>query len=178
MRPSSTSMVGDSERVIGVLLGLYRQKGFMQRETFNAVVTNRRIIFALTTQEMIKEEGKRRWEESKQEGGGGWASGLWSNMTVGNNFHKRYLGMPPDAALAENPGNFFIDRTQVKWIKAGLGAMHHQNHHSSGTFTFHNADREDGKVEIELQKGHFTFGLSAYFHDEARKTLQQAGIPS
>lgn len=149
----------------------------MQRETFNAVVTDRRIVFALATQEMIKEEGKRRWEESKKEGGSGWASGLWGNMTVGANYHKRYLAIAPDAVLAENPGNFFIDRAQVKWIKAGLGAQRQRDRRSSATFTFGHADREDGKLEIELQKGHFTFGLGAYYHDEARATLKQAGIP-
>jgi hypothetical protein len=165
------------ERVIGILPGLYRQKGFMQREIFNAVVTDRRIIFALATQEMIKDEGKKRWEDSKKEGGGGWAKGLWSNMTVGANYHKRYLSLAPDSILAETPDNFFIDRAQVKWIKAGLGALRHRDRHSSGTFTFGHADREDGKLEIELLKGHFTFGLTAYLHDEARATLQHAGIP-
>jgi hypothetical protein len=173
----SYSVAGGQEQVIGVLPGLYRQKGFMQRESFSAVVTDRRIIFALSTQEMIKEESRQRWEESKKKGGGGWASGLWDSMTIGANFHKRYLGISPDIALSENPGNFFIDRSQVKWIKAGLGALRHHDHHSGATFTFGHADREDGKVEIELQKGHFTFGLSASHYEEARTTLRQAGIP-
>ncbi len=44
--------------------------------------------------------------------------GQWgAQLDATSNYHEVYLHMPPDAALAESPGNFAIDRGTIKKVK-------------------------------------------------------------
>ena len=52
---ATTSPALFGENLIGVIPGISRKKGLFKFESFHAVVTDRRIIFALLTNEIMKE---------------------------------------------------------------------------------------------------------------------------
>jgi len=111
------------EALIGVIPSVSRKKGLMGVEGFNIIVTQRRMIFAVATNEMIKEEAKRVGKE------GGFFAGMLNAATVGYTFYKRYLDMVPDAALAENPQNFAVDLSRIRKVKIEAG-KEIKNYHS------------------------------------------------
>ncbi len=140
----------DGEAVIGVLPNLARKKGFLGfgRDTFNVVLTQNRIIFALLTSQMIKDEAQRAREEAKARGDNIFKK-MWNTATAGYNVHKRYPAMAPDAILAETAGNFVIDPNAVTRMKYKNGGIN-DNHSSSDIITF---EYSGAKLRLETQNG-------------------------
>jgi hypothetical protein len=149
------------EKLIGIIPAVSRKKGFISREAFNVVVTERRMIFAVMTQEMLKEEAKK-----VRKGGG--LLGIFSAATVGYSLYERYLDMPPEAALKENPQNFFVDLNRIKKVKVKEG-----RNLTRGTGM---SQYEESHLEIETAGEKYKFIVPHDFIDTAREVLRKAGL--
>jgi len=106
------------ERWMGILPNLSKRKGLFGMQAFNLLLTDRRIIAAEMTKEMLKEEARRAAAEAK---GAGAVNRMMATMTSGIHLYMRYETMDPAAALAENPGNFALERAQLQSIRVKGG---------------------------------------------------------
>ena len=88
------------EGLIGVIPNASRKKGLIAMEVFNIIVTKQRMVFALMTSQMIKDAAASH----RGEGVGGFFQAMGSGYTL----WERYLQMPSEQALHENPNNFAV----------------------------------------------------------------------
>lgn len=151
-----------AETLIGIIPAVSRKKGLLGAESFNIVVTEKRMIFAEMTGDMVKEEAKKYGQE-------GFLTGMLGAMTVGYTLHKRYLNMSPEDALHENPGNFFIDLNRIKKVRIEEGKR--QREKSRG-----NETHENSRIEIETIGEKYTFNLPFNFHSTAQEVVRKAGL--
>lgn len=111
-----------AERVLAVVGNLTRHSGFMgmKQTTYSLVITGHRLIFAELTREKITAMVNQARDSAKAEGKGFF--GQWgAQIGTSFNYHEVYWQMPPDAALAETPGNFAIARSEFQKAKFKLG---------------------------------------------------------
>jgi len=135
------SISGD-EKVLGVLL-LRRPKSLGRWDSFAAVLTNYRMIFAQITADMVKEAVEQAKKQAKAEGRG--FLGQWSaqlGATFG--YVNRYLSMEPSQILSETPGNFSVNNSAIREIKLKLPDQRNLN---------------ELDVEIHLQSGRMVFRM-------------------
>ena len=114
--PTPTPAPTAGERVICTVRNLMKPKSLGRWDTYNIVVTDRRMIFALMTGDMIKAAANEAQERGKSEEKGfmqRWAA----QMSAGMNYAERYMGMEPEGILRENPGNFAVDNLSVRSIR-------------------------------------------------------------
>ncbi|MDD5339415.1 MAG: hypothetical protein PHG35_08470 [Dehalococcoidales bacterium] len=101
-----------SERVLCVLHNIKSAKAFGTPDAYNMAVTNYRCIFAKFTADILKQASAEANAQGQAEGKGffeRWADQLTATLFFGN----RYLGWPGEAVLAECPGNFAIEFTNI-----------------------------------------------------------------
>jgi hypothetical protein len=104
-----------SERVLCVLHNIKTAKAFATPEAYNVAVTTYRCIFAKLTNELLKQAIAESAAQSQAEGKGFFAR--WGDQISATLFYgDRYLGWPGEAVLAECPGNFAIDFTNIRSI--------------------------------------------------------------
>jgi hypothetical protein len=101
--------------VCGVIPGAIQRKGMLglSQQAFTLVLTNYRVIFAMQTNQMMQEQVRYAREAAKQAGKGFF--GQWGAQLSASS--KYYLQKPPEAILAEQPGNFFIPHNQLRAVK-------------------------------------------------------------
>jgi len=158
---ASTSQGVSAEQLVGIIPAVSRKKGFISVEAFNVVVTERRMIFAIMTTEMIKEEAKKAGKK-------GGLAGIFNAVTAGYSLYKRYLDMAPEAALKENPQNFFVDLNRIKKVKVkegrnltrGIGVPRY----------------EDSHLEVETAGEKYKFTVPHNFIGTAREVVSKAGL--
>lgn len=85
-------------------------------------------------------------------------------------YTNRYLTMPPQAILAETPGNFALYNSMINEINVKVRGMHNENqvhelivdiHSSSGTYEYHideNSDFTDLLKRVYGDRVHMPFG--------------------
>ncbi len=151
----------NGEKLIGIIPCVSRRKGLLGTEGFNIVVTDKRMIFAIMTSGMVQ-------EEAKKEGKGGFLSGMVGAATAGYTLHKRYLTMPPEAALKENAQNFSVELGSVKKAKVEEGRA------KRGTGI---AAYEESHVEIATSSDKWKFTIPHQFVVAAQETVRKAGLP-
>ncbi|MCD6426605.1 MAG: hypothetical protein J7L03_00675, partial [Caldisericaceae bacterium] len=95
------------EKVIGVIPNTSLKTGFLRSKRYTLVITDKRLIGALITKELMKKEAQKRREQAKKEGRGRFKQFLAGAIT-GFVFANRYLEMDPDEIEKENPANFSI----------------------------------------------------------------------
>lgn len=106
---------GYSENVIGVML-LRNPKSMGRYDTYTGIVTAHRLIFAQMTSEMLNRAIQAARDQAKAEGKGFW--GQWEEqLKASYGYINRYLHMDPNVALAETPGNFFVNNTDITELK-------------------------------------------------------------
>lgn len=110
------------EQILAVIGNLGLVAGFMgiKQKTFSLIITDRRLVFAELTKEKITAMVNAARDGAKAEGKGffgQWGAQIGSSM----NYHDAYWQMSPDAALAETPGNFAIERSQFQGAKFRAG---------------------------------------------------------
>lgn len=110
----------EEEKVIGVIPKASLRRGLFKVENFNLVVTDKRIIAAKFTNEIYKEEARKRAKEAKEEGHGRFKQFL-SSAGTGFTFYKRYLDMSPEDILRETAGTFTIETSNVRDIRLREG---------------------------------------------------------
>jgi hypothetical protein len=160
--PPATPSPAAQERLTGIIPAVSRKKGLFSVEGFNVIVTEKRIIFAAMTNEMVKAEAAKQGQK-------GFFAGMLGAATVGYTFYKRYLDMAPEAALRENPQNFAIELGRIRKIKLEMGS--HIRDKSR------NIDRyEQSKLEIETTGDKYRFDVPHDFHGTAQDVIRKSGL--
>ncbi|MDO8848792.1 MAG: hypothetical protein Q7W51_10450 [Coriobacteriia bacterium] len=106
------------ERVIAVIGGLTLVEGFMglKQKAYTLIITERRLIFSEVNKERAKAIIDAARDGAKAEGKGFF--GQWgAQMKSSTSYNDVYWQMSPDAALAETPGNWAVERSQYQGAK-------------------------------------------------------------
>ncbi len=162
----------NNEELIGIIPAVSRKKNMMAMEGFNIIVTRRRMIFAVMTNEMLSQAAKQAGKE------GGFLGGMLNAATVGYTFYKRYLTMPPDAALAENPQNFAVELSQVRKIKIS-GEKEVDDYFTmkaNQNSILQQHQYREGTILIETAGGNYNFNLPASSMNMALETVKKTGL--
>jgi hypothetical protein len=134
------------ERVIGAIL-LKKPKSMGRWDTYAAVITTRRMIFAQITKDMAKRAIEEAKQKAKAEGKG--FLGQWSaQLGASFNYAQRYLNMEPSDILSETPGNFYIENGAIGEIKI----KHERSMHGGP---------DELKMEISASSGRYDFELNS-----------------
>jgi len=116
-------------------------------DTYNLVVTERRMIMAQLTQPMMNAAIAEAQAKAKAEGKGFF--GVWADqMAAMFRYAIRYETMPPDAALAETPGNFALENSQISVVDLSL-----KDHEDSSQYN-------EFKMVIKSAGGKFEFRIA------------------
>jgi hypothetical protein len=108
------------EEVIGVIANARKTKLFgASWDTWNIVVTDRRMILVQMTSAMLTEAVRQAQEKAKAEGKGFFGI-VKDQLAAQFGYAMRYETMNPDTALAETPGNIAIDNSQIRAIRLKL----------------------------------------------------------
>jgi hypothetical protein len=103
------------ERVIGVIPTARIKTGMFSSKAYTLVFTNRRLILAEMTKQLLAAEIERSRAAAKAQGGGffsQWGAQLKTSFTFG----AQYLTANPDAILAETPGNGALTPADVRML--------------------------------------------------------------
>ena len=160
-----------TEALIGIIPAVSRRKG-IGTEGFNVIVTQRRMIFAVMTGDMINQAAKQAAKE------GGFFGGMLNAATVGYDFYKRYLTMPPDTALAENPQNFAVELSRIRKVQitGGKEVDDYFTMKANQNSILQQHQYQEGTISIETVGGNFIFNLPASSMGMALETLRKAGL--
>ena len=135
--------------------------GLLGQKAFNLILTDRRLIVATLTSEMIKQAAKQKAEESKQQG-----EGILKRMAktafAGVDLYKKYYGMPIENILSENPGNYYLEPSMVHKISVKQGRYDD----SSGRST-------PNEIKIKSTQGKHVFTFPNPSAKEAKALLTQ-----
>jgi hypothetical protein len=145
------------ERVIGAIL-LRKPKSLGRWDSYAAVITTQRMIFAQITSDMVKEAIEKAKQQAKAEGKG--FLGQWSaQLGATFNYIQKYLSMEPSAIISETPGNFYIENGAIRDIKikdkrvrdkGGYDELEAEISSSSGKFVF-TLDRNMDNIKMLKQ---------------------------
>ena len=161
------------EAFIGVIPNAQRKKNMFSTETFNIVVTNQRMVFALVTSEMIKAAA------SSHKGEG--IKGAFKAMAAGYTLWQRYPGMSPDQVMAETPGNFSVYVNQIRKVKYnGAKTVFTKGALSVGmnlNVGLGGGDDDDNaKLEIDTIGGKYQFEIISSAQQQTHQVLSAAGL--
>jgi hypothetical protein len=118
-RPGAPVIPG-GEEVIGVIANTRKVKFLgASWDTWNIVVTSRRMIMVQMTSAMIMQAVADAQAKAKAEGKGFFGI-MKDQMAAQFGYAIRYETMPPDMALAETPGNFAIENSRITAINLKL----------------------------------------------------------
>lgn len=109
-----------TEKILGVIANAKKPKMLgASWDTYNLVVTERRMIMAQLTQKMMNAAIAEAQAKAKAEGKGFF--GVWADqMSAMFRYAIRYETMAPDAVLAETPGNFALENSQIAVVDLSL----------------------------------------------------------
>jgi hypothetical protein len=117
-------------------------------DSWNAVLTNCRVILAQMTSQMITEAAMQARNQAKSEGRGFF--GQWEEQLIATfNYTQRYLTMDPNSVLAETAGNVAIDNNSIIEIKL------HRKDINKG----HQTHQHEFGVEIVASQGNYEFRM-------------------
>jgi len=146
IQPAPVMPLAGSEVTVGVIL-FRKPKSLGRWDTYTGVVTSQRLIFAQMTSEMLKVAVQQSRDQAKAEGKGFF--GQWSDQLKATfGYSKKYLTMPPQAILAETPGNFELYNNAINEIKVKV-----------------KRDQEDQVHDLEVEI-HSTQGKLEFHMDE------------
>jgi hypothetical protein len=120
---AAAAPVTSDEPVVSVIPNARLKAGFMGVKTkpYILMLTQRRVIFVQVTSQMMKQLVADARDGAKAEGKG--FMGQWgAQLTAFSAFAEGYLQMPPDAALAQTPGNFAVERSTI--VKTKIKTSH------------------------------------------------------
>ena len=152
----------NAEKIIGIVPNLNKKKGWFSWQTFNLVLTDRRVIAAELTSDMIKAEAAKKSREAKEQG---FLKQMISTAFSGYGIYQRYYTMQPDAILSENAGNYALDIARIKSLEVKHKHYERDNKHYDETELLIKAD--SGKYSFKAVAG----GMSAA---DMKSLLRQA----
>jgi hypothetical protein len=109
---------GGGEDFLGMIPALRKKVSFFSSRMYTLIVTNRRLIFAELTNNMLQAAAAEANAESK---GKGFFTRMKEAATSHQRVFSRYQNMRPDEILGENPGNFVINNNEVQSVKMRQG---------------------------------------------------------
>ena len=114
---SGTVPPASGEQVIGVI-GYARISKMLGLggDTYTLVITDRRMIHAKLTQQMINTATLEAQQAAKAAGKGFFGQ-MGNQMAAMETFARRYLTMSPESTLSEVPGNRAIDNQRITAVK-------------------------------------------------------------
>lgn len=154
----------EGERTLAVVGNLTQVGGFMgmKQKTFSLMITDRRLVFAELTKEKITAMVNEARDAAKADGKGFF--GQWgAQIGTSFNYHQVYWQMAPEAALAETPGNFAIERSAFKGAKFKVGA------------TYDDGRNEPDELVIKHDGGKLTFRVNGSLGG-LKDTFREAGL--
>lgn len=110
------------EQILSVVGGLTLVGGFMglKQKPYTLIITDRRLIFAELTKDKVTATVNAARDSAKAEGKGFF--GQWgAQLKSSGSYSEAYRQMSPDAALAETPGNWAVERSQYQGAKFRMG---------------------------------------------------------
>jgi hypothetical protein len=135
--------------VIGVVAYVRKMKMFgASYDTWNLVVTSRRMIMVQMTASMLTAAVAQAQAQAKAEGKGFFGI-MKDQLSAQFRYAVRYETMNPDMALAETPGNIAVENARITAIKLKLRDT------SSG-----NMEYTEFKVIIESSDGKFEYMMA------------------
>jgi hypothetical protein len=138
----------ESETITGIVPNTTRKKGWFSQQSFNLVLTDKRIIAAELTSGMIKNEAAKVSKDAKEQGAG-ILSRTFSTLFSGYSVYKKYYTMLPADILQENPGNFCIDAGTIEKIKINHKHVERDGQHYDET-----------EIQIKASGGKYSFKLT------------------
>ena len=138
---------------------LQREPGHIGSKHFTLIVTDRRLIVAQFTVQMIREtqaDSKRRAKEE----GKGFLGRLFAGSFISSDYADRYWNMAPEQILLETTGNFAVEIPTVSAVVI--------EHHVSKS--------EESRFDVYELRIESTEGVSSYVFDgdpEDVKMLRQ-----
>ena len=146
-----TPQAQTGEATLGVIL-FRRNKSLGRYDSYAGVLTTQRMIFAQLTADMINQAAQQARDQAKAEGKGFF--GAWGDQLKATfGYIKKYQNIPPDAIIAETPGNFAIYNSTINEISVHLKGQHDNDgprefeaeiKTTSGTFKYRmNEDRDN-----------------------------------
>jgi hypothetical protein len=151
----------ENEKVLGVIPNASLKTGFIRWTTYTLIATTSRLIAAELNSKLIKEEVRKRGEESKEEGHGKFKQFL-ARAGASFTFANRYLEMDPEDILKETDKNFSIYPRDIVSIKISDGYEDEDGNKSPNRLT----------IKTSSKKYSFSFGSSTR---AARELLNQIG---
>lgn len=151
------------EQVLAVIGGLTLVGGFMglKQKAYTLIVTDRRLVFAEITKEKTTAAVNAARDQAKAEGKGFF--GQWgAQIASAGSYNDAYWQMSPDAALAETPGNWAIERSQYQGAKFRTG-MSDENTNTPDVLT------------IKASTGKWKFNVSGSL-SALKKTFREVGL--
>lgn len=122
--------VGD--QVVAIVPNAALKSGFMgiKRTSYTLALTRNQVLCAEVTSAMLKQSVADARDDAKADGKGFF--GQWgAQLTAYSKMAERYYSMSPAQILAENPGNFAIERSQIEKAKLKAGMAGDENTGSS-----------------------------------------------
>jgi hypothetical protein len=157
------------EQVIGVIGNARKMKMLGAAwDTYALVVTDRRMIFAQLTADMLNAAYKEAAEKAKADGKGfleQWAH----QMTVAFQYCQKYETMPPEFALAETNGNRGIENMRISAVNMKEKSNRDSIEFAEFIMTVQSAD---GKFEFHIgEDDRFINILKAAYGDRVHMPL-------
>ena len=153
----------DNHPVVGVIGNASHAEGLMglKRTSYTIVVSRERLIFAQVTKEMAMAAVEAARGAAKGSGKGFF--GQWgAQLGAVGGIADRYYHMSTDQTLAENPGNWFLERAQVNGVKVKSGSWNDDNGQS------------DDRLTVKSTQGKFRFNIGSNA-SEVKRLLREAG---
>jgi RNA polymerase subunit RPABC4/transcription elongation factor Spt4 len=146
--PGATAVQQGGEQVIGVIGNARKMKMLgASWDTYALVVTDRRLILAQLTADMLTAAYKEAAEKAKAEGKG-FLEQMAHQMSVAFQYCRKYETLPPDLALAETKGNRAIENIRITAINVKNKPTH------DGSLEYHEfiitVQSADGKFEFHI----------------------------
>lgn len=139
----------DGEEILGFVPAVTKKTGLLRSKTYTIVVTNKRLIFAELTNEMLKEAASQAIEETK---GKGLFARMKETAASQQRVYGNYTNMAPAEILVQNRDNFAIGNDEIKTVKVSIGHMIDDGHQDSDRM-FINTSREKMKLRFNYHGG-------------------------
>lgn len=148
------------EKILGIINSMRQKTGLFSSRLFNLVITNRRIIFANITKEMLNQAAKEAAEEGKAEGRGFLARSALM-LKSPERISQKQWSMAPDSILQEDMNNFFIDYNDILSIKIRSGAYIHEQ-----------GQYENDRMIIKTRANKFNLAFESSNSSQAKELLK------
>jgi hypothetical protein len=92
---------------------MWQQRSLGRRDSFAAVITERRIIMAQITKQVMNQAVTDARDQAKAQGKGYWGQVSGQMAAWSSGYAERYRSMVPASILIETPGNFEISNSDL-----------------------------------------------------------------